>query len=225
MIRFDGNFDVEISTTPNNGDVLAYDATSGKFKPSPATQGSGGGLTNPLVGPLTIDLPSDGNWIEFRVAGVKVGGFKAHVTSTGEVQITQETKYGPAITVGHNEVARHGYVQFSDTPIEAPRHHVEFFSLTAPGTYGDLWARGSLNLGAREMFYNPDGTLRISADPSGGINVARPRIAENASYFRFWTSNIDYTGLVETARIGLKAGGKPMFNSGGTDGANWLSAP
>lgn len=168
---------------------------------------------------VIIDLPSDGEAIEIRKNGVKVGGIAFRTTAQGNLQLLVNGTTVPALCIGGDRLP--GDVQVSPDPVEKPIPHFTVRSTSMQGSYGDVWIDGTLNVVPHQVFLDANGNPTMPLDPRGAINLGRtryPNANENLGLLRFWRKAQD--GVVrEEARMGLTQHGFPYLNGGGNDNA------
>lgn len=166
---------------------------------------------------VIIDLPSDGEAIEIRKNGVKVGGIAFRTTALGNLQLLVNGTTVPALCIGGDRAP--GDVQVSPDPVEKPIPHFTVRSSSMQGTYGDVWIDGTLNVIPAQVFLDANGSNTVPLDPRGAINLGRtryPNANENLGLIRLWRKAQD--GVVrEEARMGLSQHGFLYFNNGGSD--------
>lgn len=166
---------------------------------------------------VIIDLPSDGEAIEIRKNGVKVGGIAFRTTAQGNLQLLVNGTTVPALCIGGDRLP--GDVQVSPDPVEKPIPHFTVRSTSMQGSYGDVWIDGTLNVVPAQVMLDANGNAAMPLDPRGAINLGRtryPAANENLGLIRLWRKAQD--GVVrEECRLGLSQHGFPYINSGGSD--------
>lgn len=166
---------------------------------------------------LVIDLPEDGEAIEIRKGGVKVGGIGFRTTAAGNLQLLVNGTTVPAIAVGGDRFPAD--VQVTPDPVDKPFVHLTCRSISHQGAYGDVWFDGSLMVMPQQVLVGSDGKATVQFDPRGAINLGRtryPNANENLGLIRLWRKAQD--GVVrEEGRVGLTGDGMPYMNNGGSD--------